>query len=458
MRNKRLFSTVVASTLVATTIAMPVMAADQNTVNVEFTTKTPVIRVVAPTSILAAVDPLEMNTSGTQIHSTDFTLANKSEVAVGIDVKSVVTLGTGVTLVDTKQAAVDSTDSSKSEAWLAVAAETSDGKYIETSGKTAGDLTDADVNVATFKTESSESSASQTFYLDKAASGSATYKLIAPVATGGKTAAEYKAELTYAQVYELTAATYADADALLAAVATADIYFGSADADGTALTLIPAGTKELDTTNAFSASNKYFTASAENALTTSTAANQITDGKKYVYGEGGAGDDTAFRYIGKLGSGKTSWTDTDIDEMAITYSIYGLTDDKYAAAADQMTDQLYTPVTTPAGPSITSGATAIETPGSDGATYAASLTNGTATEIAFNLPDGMSIQKVYANGNPANLTTENTSIATSSGNKVTLLGNSSWATSASGTVKYIKVVVDKGNTTTQDFIIKITCN
>ena len=74
MRNKKLLSTVVASTLVATTMAMPVMAADQGSVNVEFTTKTPVIRVVAPTSILAAVDPLEMNTPGSQIHSTKFEL------------------------------------------------------------------------------------------------------------------------------------------------------------------------------------------------------------------------------------------------------------------------------------------------------------------------------------------------------------------------------------------------
>ena len=78
MRNKKLLSTVVASALVATTMAMPVMAADGNKVEVDFTTKNPVIRVVAPTTILAAVDPLEMNNSGTQIHSTDFTLENSN--------------------------------------------------------------------------------------------------------------------------------------------------------------------------------------------------------------------------------------------------------------------------------------------------------------------------------------------------------------------------------------------
>ncbi len=324
MRNKKLLSTVVASALVAT-MAMPVMAADGDTVDVEFTTKTPVIRVAVPTSILAAVDPLEMNTPGTQIHSTAFTLANKSEVPVGIDVKSVVDLGTGVTLVDTKTKAVAS---QAAEAWIAVAAETSNGKYIETANKTAGDLTDTDKNVATFATEASESSASQTFYLNKASAGSTTYTLIAPVATGGTTAAEYKEQLTYAQVYELTTQTYANEAALLTALKTTDVYEGSADADGTTLTLIPAGTTSY---SGFDATNKkYFTAGTDNALTSTTAA--LADGKKYVYGEGGAGDTTAFRYIGKLGQGKTSWSDSDIDEMHITYDIYGLTDEKYTEA------------------------------------------------------------------------------------------------------------------------------
>ena len=334
MRNKKLLSTVVASTLVATTMAMPVMAADQGSVNVEFTTKTPVIRVVAPTSILAAVDPLEMNTPGSQIHSTKFGLENKSEVPVGIDVKSVVTLGSGVTLVDTKKKAVDSNDSTKAEAWLAVAAETSEGKYIETANKTAGDLTEADKNVATLKTEASESSASQTFYVDKAASATAGYTLIAPVATSGTTAAEYKKDLTYAQVYELTAENFADENALLTKLETSDVYVGTADTDKSTLKLLPAGTTTLDTADKWATSNKYFTAGTDNALTSSTA--PITDGKKYVYGEAGAaGEKTSFRYIGKLGSGKTSWSDADVDEMNITYSIYGLTDEKFDAANKQ---------------------------------------------------------------------------------------------------------------------------
>lgn len=344
MRNKKLLSTVVASALAVTTMAMPVMAADQGQVDVDFSTKIPVIRVAVPTNILAAVDPLEMNTSGTQIHSTSFTLENKSEVAVGIDVKSVVTLGTGVTLVDTKEKAKDSTTGS--EAWLAVAAETSDGKYIETANKTAGDLTEADKNVTTFKTESAESSASQTFYLNKAASGTTTYKIAAPVASGGKTAAKYEEELNYAQVYELTAETYADEDALLADLQTKDVYEGTADTDGTTLTLIPAGTASYPT---FATSNKYFTAD--------TSANKVkamVDSTKYVYGEGGAGEDTAFRYIGKLGQGKQTWSNTDIDHMKITYSIYGLTDEKFTAA--NKLDALYL-----AGPQMTVSASGLIT-------------------------------------------------------------------------------------------------
>jgi hypothetical protein len=336
MRNKKLVSTVVASAVVATTVALPVAAADENSLDVEFTTKTPVIRVVTPTSILAAVDPLEMNTTGTQIHSTDFTLVNKSEVPVKIDVKSVVTLGSGVTLVDTKKEAVDSKDNTKSDAWLAVAAETSNKKYIETANKTAGDLNEMDKNVATFKTESAESSASQTFYLDKASGATTGYTLIAPATTGGTTASEYKEQLTYAQIYELTdVSTSITNDAtLLAQLKTKDIYVGTADTDNTTLKLLPAGTTSLDAADQWAASNKYFTADTENALT--STAKPITDGKKYVYGEtSAAGSDTAFRYIGKLGSGKTSWSDADIDEMSITYSIYGLTGEAYAAANTQ---------------------------------------------------------------------------------------------------------------------------
>lgn len=342
MKNKKLLSTVVASSLAAT-MAMPVMAADGGKVDVDFTTKTPVIRVEVPTSILAAVDPLEMADTGTQIHSGDFTLVNKSEVPVGIDVESVVDLGTGVTLVDTKKKAVDSTDKTKSEAWLAVAAEVAANDYAGT-GKTIADLTETDKNVTTFETvtenSTTKSSASQTFYLDKAASGTTTYKIAAPVATPTagsteKTAAQYKEELTYAQVYKLTDITTGLTEAtLLNTLKTQDVYecASTGTDDGKALTLIPAGSTSVSGFDA--TTKKYYTAGTVNALTAedTDTANKLADGSLYVYGEGGAGEGTAFRYIGKLGKGKNSWSDSDIAKMHINYSIYGLTSEDYTAA------------------------------------------------------------------------------------------------------------------------------
>lgn len=345
MRSKKLLSAVAVGALAVTTVAMPVMAADQGSMNVEFTTKTPVIRVAVPTSILAAVDPLEMNLAGTQIHSSDFTITNKSEVPVGIDVKSEVTLGTGVTLVDTKAKAAASTDSTKSEAWIGVAAQTSANKYIEEANKTAGDLTETDRNVATFKTDTTSSAASQTFYLDKGASSTAAYKIAMPVATattGKKTVAEYRDELTYAQVYELTEdTTITDTAKLLTKLKTSDVYEGADGNDGTALTLLPAG--KTDAT--YTTGKKYFTAGTDNKLE-----NMVAD-TAYVYGESGAGDSTAFRYVGKLGPGKTTWSDSDIDEMDITYSIYGLTDAAYEAGNVDDSYGLYEPNVAPTLPS-----------------------------------------------------------------------------------------------------------
>ena len=68
MRSKRLLSTVVASALVATTMAMPVMAADGGQVEVDVTTKTSVIRVAVPTSLEVAVNQFEKGDGGSQIY------------------------------------------------------------------------------------------------------------------------------------------------------------------------------------------------------------------------------------------------------------------------------------------------------------------------------------------------------------------------------------------------------
>ena len=66
MRNKKLLSTVVATTLIASTMVMPVMAEGTN-FDVNVTTKTAVLRVKVPTTIAIAVDQFEMVDEGTQI-------------------------------------------------------------------------------------------------------------------------------------------------------------------------------------------------------------------------------------------------------------------------------------------------------------------------------------------------------------------------------------------------------
>ncbi len=418
MRNKRFLSTVAATALVATTMAMPVMAADGGSVKIEFTTKTPVIRVEVPTTILAAVDPLEMNTPGTQIHSTDFTLINKSEVPIGIDVKSVVTLGTGVTLVNTKAGAMASTGT---DAWIGVAAQTAEDQYNATASKTAGDLTDTDKNVATFKTDTtaSESSASQTFYLSKGAGADATYKLIAPVASGGTSAEQYKKDITYAQVYELTEVTddITDDATLLAKLQDSDVYQGDGNTDQTELTLIPLGKKDAT----FAGGKKYFTPTGtDNKLTS------MTDGNKYVYGEGAEGGKTAFRYIGKLGQGKKSWSDTDVKEMNITYSIYGLTDDQYTAANVTSSYGLY-----------------------KGSYLSASTMTASSNSVTLSLPTGVTLSKVELaqNDESGAKTLTNGSQYTLSGTTFSVSANniSSWL-KASPAYNKIKLSFSDGHT------------
>lgn len=56
MRNKKILSTVVASALAATTMAVPVMAADGGNIDVPVTTKTAVIRVQVPTKMDISVN------------------------------------------------------------------------------------------------------------------------------------------------------------------------------------------------------------------------------------------------------------------------------------------------------------------------------------------------------------------------------------------------------------------
>ena len=123
MKNKKFLSTVVASALVATTMAMPVMAADGGSVDVDVTTKTGVLRVKVPTTLAVAVDQFEIGNTGAQIASDDFDMVNLSEMDVKVGITSTVTLGTDIGLASGKEA------TKGDEAWLAVAAMTSADSY-----------------------------------------------------------------------------------------------------------------------------------------------------------------------------------------------------------------------------------------------------------------------------------------------------------------------------------------
>ena len=69
MRNKKLLSTIVATALVTTTMALPVVAADGGEVDVDVTTRTAVIRVQVPTSLEIAVNQFEKGDKGSQVYS-----------------------------------------------------------------------------------------------------------------------------------------------------------------------------------------------------------------------------------------------------------------------------------------------------------------------------------------------------------------------------------------------------
>ncbi len=317
MRNKRFLSTVAATALVATTMAMPVMAADGGKVDVTVSTKDAIIRVCVPTTLAVAVDQFEKGDAGSQIYSENFTIENKSDVPVEVDVTSTATIASIVPVASTSAAKY----STGNDAWLAVTAETADDTY----GAGIDKLTDASANVTTFTKESdTQAKAVQTFYLDKGSGGNATYNYL-DLADADKTAEAQK--LSYANFYELDTATLASNDdaGLKAALAGSDIY---EYISGTTLTLLEKGKEDAS----YDGTHKYYTLGAK------TERLDLTQGKKYVYAESSAaGGKTAFRYIGKLSDGKSTWTKDDISKIEIKYDIIGVTGSNYpllAAACD----------------------------------------------------------------------------------------------------------------------------
>lgn len=331
MSKKRLFAGVIASTLTIAQMAMPVMAADTGTFNVDLTTKTGVLRVQVPTTLAVAVDQFELTDVGTQISSADFEMVNKSEMDVKVKVDSIATVDSGTTLKGTV-AEVEAATNTDAFAWLGAAAMTAEDTYHGASESFA-DLNEKSANVAAF--DATSKTATQEFYLKKA-TGNKSYKVIVP-AGGSK-----NGNVSYAQFYELTAdstvsGASGDADkqaALNTLIAAQDIYVASAAVtDGATVSLVEKGTSHT-----YDSGEVYYTVAA-----TATAGASLADGTSYVYAEmaGTDGGAAGFRYIGKLSDTKSEWTKTDISRIAITYTITGLTASNYKEAEALCTYGLY---------------------------------------------------------------------------------------------------------------------
>ena len=326
MKRKKLLSSAVAGMLVAAQMAMPVMAADGGSIDVDVTTKTGILRVEVPTTLAIAVDQFETTDAGTQIYSEAFTIANKSEVNVKVSVTSTATIGSNVTLA-TKKADVATATGTNGTAWLAVAASLDGSKY-EANNK-LGDLTEGSANVATFAKGSTATTAAQTFYLKKG-TGNAAYKLLKPSADGKNN------DVSYAQFYKLTALTSqptSDTE-LQTAVNASDVYVvvtADAGTDGKPVTKIAKGSTVAS--NTWAGTNTYYTAADAATATADLKAADI-----YAYGEltkESAGADAAFRYIGALSTNKEVWDSQDITKINIAYTIQGLKQSAYDAAVTE---------------------------------------------------------------------------------------------------------------------------
>lgn len=332
MKGKKLVSILTAGALAAT-MAMPVMAADGGTIDVEVTTKTGILRVEVPTTLAIAVDQFETTDAGSQVYSEEFTIANKSEVNVKVNVTSTATVGSAVTLA-AKRADVATAAGANGTAWLAVAASLDGTDYEATNDLSR--LNEASANVTTFAKSGTATTAAQTFYLKKG-TGSGTYKLLVPEADKKNNG------VSYAQFYKLTslATQPTDDTTLQTAVNDGDVYVvvtANASNDAETVTKIAKGTTVA--TGDYASTNTYYTAAEAPTLTDDLKAAEI-----YAYGEmtkETTGADAAFRYIGALSSNKEVWNATDISKINIAYTIQGIPQSTYDAAdADGITYGLY---------------------------------------------------------------------------------------------------------------------
>lgn len=304
-------------------------------IDAEMSTKTPVIRVVVPTKMEVAVNEFMMGDAGSQITSQPFTMKNVSEIPVNVEVTSTATLGTGVTLVSTKQAAQDSTGT---EMWLAAAAAVKDAsgtlEYVVSedaaADKTVAALTGTEANVTAFETKEGATTAVQDFYLGAATTP--VYEGIIGNETGDiGNGADY---------YELTAATPATDDAAGVAklAETQDVYIAAgAIAAGTPqeLTKVTKGTAAAGITWTASTSKAFTIGDTPVAYDTVKADNT----KSYLYIKSAAsatGDAAAFRYAGALSSAKSGWSTTDLSAIEIAYDITGITTSAYNEMKDDL--------------------------------------------------------------------------------------------------------------------------
>lgn len=330
MKGKKLLSMLTAGAL-AVTMVMPVMAADGGTVDVDVTTKTGILRVEVPTTLAIAVDQFETTDTGSQIFSEEFTIANKSEVNVKVNVTSTAAVKDGVALA-AERADVATATATGGTAWLAVAAKKSASNYEAASGNdNFANLDESATNVTTFAKNGTAVTAAQTFYLEKATG--AAYKTMKPAAD------EENNGVSYAQFYKLTeiATQPTDNATLKAEVDKSDVYVvatADKDQDDKAVTKIAKGATVDASTNTFAGTNTYYTAAGA-----ATAKADLKATEVYVYGEmttaGASQPEAAFRYIGELSRNKELWDATDISKVSIAYTIQGLPQTVYDEAATE---------------------------------------------------------------------------------------------------------------------------
>jgi len=344
MRNKKLLSTVLAASLVATTMAMPVMAAGNDPDSGELTTqvgvKTSVLRVQVPTALVVEIDQYDTAGNGSQIYSTDFDMTNLSNINVKVDVESTATKSAGGAVANLTAKKEDVDKASGDAVWLAVAAKT---QYSgDVFGKKIKDLKESDANVTTFGSASGD--AKQTFYL-KAASGDANAAQYHAITSGD--AAKAVAHTLY---YQLGGKMVRSGD-VLETMKTKDVYVVSGDT----VTKLPmkANATSTDLLSYTDGQTAYVVSGdTKNAAQMKT----YTGPDTFLWGEMSAAaadhkGEASFRYIGKLSDNK-KWDNSEIAQVKINYTITGVTPDKYGEVAGDLTYGLYKEKPKNAAPSI----------------------------------------------------------------------------------------------------------